>query len=364
MEPRAPQSQEFQNVVNFFTENLRAGKGWSIADEYPLAINSSNLENVRVIEKDGRILSGAVLKTSLVKSPAGLFKLAGIGSVVTDPAHRHQGLSRAILDATLESARASACDIAILWTDLFDFYRKIGFELGGSEVVLKLKTKLIPKSPELLHYSDSKRLSPDGILRLYGQHTCGALRSAEDIRKSLLIPQTRVFTAWDDRQVLQAYAILGKGADFTDYIHEWGGSVSKIIALLSHIQGAEKQEVSLIAPSHSRNLIRQLEGMGAESFQGVLGMIKILNPDLLFSKLRRYARQLGLEDFVIDSRQGVPHFGFGEKDIFRTDSSSDLVRLIFGPTRARDLHGFDESTALKLEKIFPIPFWVWGWDSV
>ncbi len=79
---------------------------------------------------------------------------------------------------------------------------------------------------------NSVKVDPEAILRLYSQHTTGSVRTVEDIRKFLTIPNTRVFTAWDEKNVLQAYAVEGKGADLEGYIHEWGGGVSKLLPLI------------------------------------------------------------------------------------------------------------------------------------
>jgi len=282
--------------------------------------------------------------------------------VVTDPAYRNQGLSRAILDSTLEMARYTACDVAILWSNLHDFYRKIGFELAGSEISLRIEKPFSPAA-QGLRFSETNKVAPDAIVRLYAQHTCGTIRSVEDVRKSLQIPNMRVYTAWDQNQQLQAYAIEGKGADLDGHIHEWGGSVSKLLPLFNFIVTEQKRPVTVIAPAHSKNLVRQLEQHGAVQHEGVLGMIKIINPDLLFAKIRRHARNLAIDDFTMEQRDGQAHFGFGT-NIYKTDSQSDVVRLIFGPNKATSLHSFDEATSKALETIFPIPFWIWGWDSV
>ncbi|MGE0763976.1 MAG: GNAT family N-acetyltransferase [Bdellovibrionales bacterium] len=361
-EPRAPSSEEFPEVLNFLTANLRQTQEWSLADEYPLALTTANLANVRMIKENGRILSGAVVKNSFVKSPMGLMKIAGIGSVATDPAHRNQGHSRAVLESTLDIAQRSACDIAVLWSNLHDFYRKLGFELAGSEVSLRLDKPFSPPAQDL-RFAESNRIAPEAILRIYSQHTCGTMRSLEDVRKSLQIPNMRVYTAWDSNQQLQAYAVEGKGADLNGHIHEWGGAVSKLLPLLNHIVTEQKRPITVIAPRHARNLVRQLQESGAIMHEGVLGMIKIVNPDLLFAKLHRHARNLGIENFVIEQRSGVTHFGFAD-NVYKTDSASDVVRLIFGPTQASELHSFDLETSQALETLFPIPLWIWGWDSV
>lgn len=361
--PRPLHEHELGDLIRFLSAHLRPQQNWTIADEYPLAIQNENLNNVRVI-KDGRdFLSAAVMKPLVIRSPAGLFKAAAIGSVVTDPSHRNQGLSRQVLEDCLKGARERGCDFAILWTNLFDFYRKMGFELAGTEVSLTIPSHIkIPDAPEL-KCIQSHRVDPDAILRLYSQHTTGSLRTTDDIRKFLQIPNSRVFTAWDSANTLQAYAVEGKGADLDGYIHEWGGGVSKLLPLLKFAVQQERRPLTLIAPSHSANLIRQLVQLGAKEHSGILGMIKILNPSAFLLKIKKHVRNMGVEDIVLEPRDGQYYLGH-KQEIFRTDSESDLVRLVFGPLRASDLKAFDPATAAAFEKVFPISMWIWGWDSV
>jgi N-acetylglutamate synthase-like GNAT family acetyltransferase len=360
--PRPLHEHELGAFVDFLSTELRPNKPWSIAEEYPVAIQNSNLNNVRVIKDNGEFLSAAVMKPLVVKTPAGLFKVAAIGSVVTGAKHRNQGLSQQILQDCLAAARLHGCDFAILWTNLYDFYRKIGFELAGSEVCLS-----IPKDMQVedsgLRFLQSSKVDPEAILRLYSQHTVGSLRTADEIRKFLDIPNSRVFTAWDSLNRLQAYAVEGKGADLDGYIHEWGGGVSKLLPLLKFATETEGRPLNLIAPAHSANLARQMKEQGATEHAGVLGMIKILNTQQLLLKLKKNIRGLGVEGVALEQRDGQIYIGQGEH-IFRTDAESDLVKLIFGPLKASQLNAFDKETAVILESVFPINMWIWGWDSV
>jgi hypothetical protein len=304
------------------------------------------------------------MKPLVIKSPAGLFKVAAIGSVVTAPEYRNQGLSRQVLDGCLEAGLHHGCDFAILWTNLFDFYRKLGFELAGTEISLEIPVafKAPDNSPEL-NFMCSNKVDPDAILRLYSQHTCGGIRTSEDIRKFLKIPNARVFTAWDAQNRLQAYAVEGKGADFEAYVHEWGGGVSKLLPLLQHMTKTEGRPLTLIAPFTSANLIQQLTSLGAKKNSGVLGMIKILNPESILLKMKKYIRGMGIDDLVLEPREGQYYLGHRQQ-IFKTDSTTDLTRLIFGPGKASALQALDPETAAAFEKLFPIPIWIWGWDSV
>ncbi|MGE4133507.1 MAG: GNAT family N-acetyltransferase [Bdellovibrionales bacterium] len=361
--PRPLFEAELPDLVQFLSTHLRPDHAWSIDEEYPLAIHSENLNNVRVIKENGAFLSAAVMKPVIIKSPVGIFKAAAIGSVVTDPSRRNQGLSTKVLEASLQAARDHGCDFAILWTNLFDFYRRYGFEVAGTEVSLKLPMNLkVTETPDARHMM-SAQVDPQAILRLYNQHTTGVVRTADDIRRFLKIPNTRVYTSWDSQNRLQAYAVEGKGADLNGYIHEWGGGVSKLMPLLKFALHLSKRPLHLIAPSHSANLIRQLELAGAKSTQGVLGMVKILNAPNLLLKVKRFIRNSGFDDIVLEPREGRFYMGY-RQEIFSTNAETDLVRLIFGPLKASELKVFDAETAAALERFLPISMWIWGWDSV
>lgn len=361
--PRPLFDHELNDLVKFLSSNLRPGSPWTIKDEYPLAITDSNLNNVRVIKNNDEFLSAAVMKPMIIKSPAAIFKVCAIGSVVTNPLHRNQGLSKQILDDCLAGAKAHGCDFAILWTNLFDFYRKLGFELGGTEISLSIPQNFKCAEVPGLRLVNSNKVDPEAILRLYSQHTAGSVRTADEIRRLLQIPNMRVYTAWDEQNKLQAYAIEGKGADLEGYIHEWGGGVSKLIPLLKFATQEQKKSLTIITPPHSQNLIRQLKEAGATEHSGVLGMIKILNAPALLTKIKKYIRSTGVEDVVLEARDGRFYMGYRE-EIFSTDSESDLVRLLFGPLKAGELNAFDKGTAEVFERLFPLSLWIWGWDSV
>lgn len=361
--PRPLHEHELTDLIRFLTDQLRPEQKWSIADEYPLAIHDSNLNNVRVIRDNDTFLSAAVMKPLVIKSPVGIFKVAAIGSVVTNPTHRNQGLSSQVLEDCLNGARLHGCDFAILWTNLFEFYRKLGFELAGTEVSLTVQDSF--KCPEVpgLRFLNSNKVDPDAILRLYSQHTTGSLRTAEEIRRFLQIPNSRVYTAWDEQNRLQAYAVEGKGADLGGYVHEWGGGVSKLVPLIRYIQLEQKRPITVIAPAHSTNLIRQMKAHGAQEHSGVLGMVKLLNAPNFLTKIKKYIRSTGIEDVVLEPRDGRYYFGY-KQSIFSSDSEADLVRLTFGPLTASQMNVFDKETAEVFEKLFPVPMWIWGWDSV
>ncbi|HEX7675422.1 MAG TPA: GNAT family N-acetyltransferase [Bdellovibrio sp.] len=360
--PRSPREAELPQVLDFLNKKLRSEANWSIAAEYPTALTPNNLHNMRIIADDDKVLSHAVMKPLIIKSPHVIYKVGAIGSVVTDDQHRGQGLSTQVIQDCLKSASEQSCDIAILWTDLFDFYRRLGFELAGSEISFIIEENFEVPAHTLRFSTDSK-VSPDAIYRLYSQHSVNSVRTIEETRKFLSIPETKVYTAWEPNGQLAAYAIEGKGIDLGGYIHEWGGSVSKLMALFSFIRAQKNQPFTVICPRHAMNLIENLKTKHVTMNQGFLGMIKLVNFEQLAGKIKRAFRAEGVADIVLEKHQNHFVFGIGQ-DLYTINNETDMVRLLFGPIDYRAIGIFKEETIQKFEKIFPLALWIWGWDSI
>lgn len=363
MEPRAPSPNEYENVLKFLNQNLRPNSNWSIRNEYPTALAKENINNIRIIKEDDRVLSHAVLRPLIVKTPIAILKVGTIGSVVTETVYRNQGLSKKIINDCLLQATNQGCDFAILWTNLYDFYRALGFELVGYEINLLIEKSLTVPSHNL-KFLKTPQVDPQALLKLMNQHTVISHRSNDEIRQYLQIPNSRVYTAWSAQGTLEAYAIEGKGADLDGYIHEWGGGVSKLVPLINFIFEDQKRTINLIAPAHSNNLINTLTQSGATYFEGHLGMIKIINYENLFNKIHKHAKaDLGIQDLVLNYQAGVISIGT-KKDTLTILNPLDLVKIIFGPKDVREVLKFQNETAEILNRVFPLRLWFWGWDSI
>lgn len=364
MEPKRPNASEWGPISQFLNQELRSDIKWSLHDEYPLAFDEKNRGNIRIISDGQEILSHAVLKPTLIKTPYHLFKVGFLGSVVTSEKHRGNGYSKEVINSCLEASDAQGCDFTILWTNLFDFYSKLGFEVAGSEVALQMNAKFSPKENDGIKILNTPNVSPQALLRIYNKHSLRTLRTEQDVSRYLKIPNSSVYTAWNKAtNELEAYCIVGKGADFGGFIHEWGGKVSSLLTLTKHIVDDTKKTIHLITPPQCTNLIRQAEECGATQHIGVLGMIKLVNPLNFAKKINKGARSMGYDAFVFDYRDGIYYFGYGS-EIYQTDSDQDIVRLVFGPLTPGQIHPFSPQALEALNDIFPIPFWVWGWDSI
>lgn len=342
--PRSPTEDEFARVVDFLNVQLRPQSQWSIAQEYPTALTTTNLHNMRIIAQDDKILSHAVLKPLLVKTPHVVLKVGAIGSVVTDQSRRGEGLSTQILSSCLDEAIRQDCDIAVLWTDIHGFYRRLGFELAGFEKSYVIENPL-EVSGANLSFRTGRQVDPEAIYRLMQKHTVMTHRTLDEVRRFLQIPNSNLFTAWSQDGKLEAFAVEGKGADLQDYLHEWAGSVTSLLQLFNFVHSTKQRAFTVIAPRHSINLGVALESRSVLAVEGCLGMIKILNRTGLLAKVQRALGPIGGMPFEL-----------------QTLSDPELVRFLFGP------HDPSVDAVLecnpRIREILPLRFWLWGWDSI
>ncbi len=362
--PRTPESVEFSKIKDFLNIQLRPNESWSINQEYPTAICENNIHNFSIINhpENGRIVSHALMRPFICKTPYAIFKIAAIGSVVTDPEYRNQGFSRKNILQCLQKAEEQDCDFTILWSDKHEFYRQFGFELAGFEHAFILS------KPQPLHHAQCKvlkstRIDPRALLKIYNQHTVHSVRTVEDIQAYLQIPQTSIFTLWTNDNQLLAYAVEGKGADLQNYIHEWGGSVTAVSDLISQMMTTEQKSYTLIAPHHSINLISSLKKYCDSYNEGFLGLIKINQFERLAAKIKKMFLAEGISDFICEKKNSEIIYGL-KNDLYTLKNENDFVKLVFGPTMIRDLKFMNSEVVKKLEKVFPLPLWIWGWDSI
>ena len=360
--PRSPEAHELEKLANFLNDNLRENNKWPLTSEYPTAFAPSNIHNMSIITDDEKIISHAVLKTLIVKTPFAIFKVGAIGSVVTAPGHRQQGHSRKNIEHCIEMAQKQDCDLVILWTDQFDFYRKFGFELAGYDYSY-LIDKSSPIQNQNLRFVSGNNVDPEALQKIYAQHTVQALRNTEDFRQFLKIPNSNLYTAWNPQNQLMAYAVEGKGIDLVNYVHEWGGQVDSLSDLFHYVQQQKKTPITIMTPHHAKNLHKKLDSLNHGRHEGYLGMLKFIQIDQMLAKVKKAFRAEGFENVVFEMQNKALLFGFGD-DLYTLTKESDVMQLLFGPLESKSLDFISAETQEKLSSLLPLPLWVWGWDSI
>lgn len=361
MEAQNITKQDYPKLLEFLNQQLRPHVEWSIEAEYPQVFKAHNQSRMMVVKNsEGEILSHALYKVLPIKSIYGMIKVAAIGSVVTHAKHRGKGYSRKVVQACVDRAKSEGCELSILWSDLFDFYKAMNFYKTGYEYAFMVDR---PLTETKNHFHVGANVSASTIENLYRKQSFQVLRKTVDFEANLKIPKSYVYTLWDKNNKLLSYAIEGKGVDFTGYIHEWGGGVSSIKELLTHIYNYRQQNLTLIVPGHSVNLRKDLKSLGIKNHLGILGLVKLLGLESLTAKINLYCKRLDYAvEFEATDNQSLV-IRSGEEKVLLTGEEV-ILQTLFGPHELLGDKALNNFLQSKLKNILPLPLWVWGWDSI
>lgn len=279
-------------LLNFLDRQLRPDAGYSLKDEYPsLFLRAPGGESFYIDGDDGPAAHVAFLVREF-KHPDYQMRIGLIGSVVTAPKYRGRGLGTLLVTKAMEELRRRGSVIALLWSDKTDFYGPLGFHRAGREFDFRFPTSLEAKGTEPVAFNAERHAK--GLWECYRSHSAGIDRSREELEKLCSIPKSRIFVTERGSSVT-SYIAIQKGADFENYIHEWGGDMGELLRNIAWVQTREfpKAELTLICPAYYdaasfRNLARL-------HWDGVLGLIKILDLPALIEIYKTYLKKQRLD---------------------------------------------------------------------
>lgn len=333
-----------EKVVSFLNQELRPRHKHSISQEFPALFGHYPGGQSLYIEKDGVVVSHVGMVVREFQHPHFRLRVGLIGSVATAHPFRGLGMASTLLRHAITELKRKGSVVALLWSDHSDFYLPLGFHRTGRETDFRF-------SPD--HFVEGD-LTPrpmnldkdiEAIWRLYQRHSAKVDRSLEEMKRLCRIPETKIYVT-ERAGALTSYIAINKGADFTDYIHEWGGDLADLQKNISYCQKQfyPQKPLTLIAPSDYE--LGPINEIAVEKWNGVLGLVKILDRQRLISIYSDYLRKLQC-DFKWDREKESIEIG---GNIISTKTDPELLRLVFGAG---------------IEAAYPVlPLFLWGFDSI
>ena len=206
-----------------------------------------------------------------------------VGNVATDPAQQGRGHMRELLSEVEESAKKMALDALVLWSDLDQFYHKLGYVSAGQEQHFHFGKDF---APPILGMPLEFQLNPtledsdlEEFLKLRPTVSLTLNRSVQEYRKLLSIPWLDCFVARDEEGRIAAYSLVGKGYDMIGVMHEWGFSNHEaLFQLIKHIcRTLPFEAIRLLAPEGLETTLKTaLERACAFHEKHAMGLIKVL----------------------------------------------------------------------------------------
>ena len=260
-------------------------------DDFPLILSPENgAWTLVATAPDGRVAAGLACLVREYTTSCGKIPIGGIGSVVTRPEFRGQGLSSALQNAMLARLRGKNVPLAVLWTDQPEIYAGRGFAAAGWELHSDLTAAdLTAQLPTGFDVREFAAADTPATQALYDRHQLRTLRAPGDAERLYNMPGTRGLVATGEGGEVVAAVFCGKGADFPDYVAEWSGPQGLVLGLLGEARRRDWAHHVLIPPG-GEYLADQLARRGATGFAHPSGCWAVVQPE----GLARYLQAAGV----------------------------------------------------------------------
>lgn len=369
MTPHRMQKQEVEKVVDLISDIFGFEKQYSRQRMISALRRARDRRETLLISEDGRPVSHIRAVFSTVSVYGCEFKVASIGGVATDAAHRGRGYAGAILDTWLREMKEKGAKVLIVSGER-GLYRRahcveagrlydaaVSREQAGPLVEgVRVRRVTLEDWPALapLHQAEPVRLVRPGKL-------AGTLPFWWDCDSPEL---------WLIERQREPVAYLGlslgwprNAATRRRVTWEYAGSRAALLdALPAVFAESSLDEITVTALGHDRELLYLIERRGWEKKERPLGGThRLLDLPGLMKALKPYLRErlprTDVRKLTFDQTGGRCTFAYGEERL--EVGLSEAAPLVLGGPNAPPVEG---ELARVLAEVFPIPFPVPGFD--
>lgn len=277
-ELRPLSSDEITAAAPSVQEWLEFPPGTPLAESYPHVYRPEGGARAIGAVKDGALCSHTAYRRVVLQTNLGPLRTTLIGDVATAQELRGQRMASRILQHIAGLEQEDGQEALILWSDLWDFYARLGFAPASvqAEVVIKAETWADPTAVRLARAGDLVQLCD-----LHRQKPWRVDRDLAEFALLLSTPATDCFVLERDSEVV-AYVVHGKGIDLQGWWHEMGGSDRDVATLLPHALARLQQgQATVIVPPYRGELLELLEPLCQGLREGIVGLCKPLSENAL-----------------------------------------------------------------------------------
>jgi hypothetical protein len=225
-------------------------------------------------------------RSFLLQDSSNLINVALVGNVATDPAHQKKGYSSALMQFLTEMATQQNLAALLLWSDLHQFYQKLGFTSWSKELRHTFSRAKLSDLQKNRSITIQQRTTTDlshsdyrAFLDFRKNTAITLQRSIDEFVTLTTIPHTYLFSIHRNNECV-GYFVIGKGADMQGVIHEWGVTDTPetlAIAIAKLLEWSGYSDVILIAPATlTRNWETHLRGYATQTQEHPVALIKWL----------------------------------------------------------------------------------------
>jgi GNAT superfamily N-acetyltransferase len=362
--PRALRMEEHPAVMKFVDSIFRPDKPGAMEKGYPHVFDKDNIENIRVIAKDGEILSHVSIYLSTIRSRDLVFKMGGISAVGTHPDYRRRGLAGSVMRDCVDVMRERGCHLSFLWTDLHDFYREFGYEPAGSFYMFKPDVSIFSSASSDCDVVDYSLEKLPEIIEIHDRESLRTERTAKIYETYFSLARAKTLLALRNGKV-SAYAVKGVGRDLMGFMHDWGGEPQDLLRLACELAAAsEADDFYILSPTCENDFTSLLVDMEVPKAHMKLVMLNVIDVEGVSSIVSDHVSdRLGM-DFRVTQDAGGVKMMVGAEEAY-IEPPRMLSNVLFGPEPSSTfLNGLSSDTLTALDQALPIPLFIWGLDWV
>jgi ribosomal protein S18 acetylase RimI-like enzyme len=375
-DPRACRADELTALVRLANRVFRASGG-DMAMDYPLVFNPGNLENLRVIDKKGEIVShvGISIRDAVLMGIP--LRTASIGAVCTDPGCRGHGLATRLMEDARAHAIGRGADLMLI-SGGRGLYHRLGYVEVGRFPRYRIAKAARSAAVQVAAYDPADL---PALAALYEREPVRFRRSPEDWERMLAagVLMNRRARLWVARVAGEVAAYLGVqepaaapdrppgAARAMEYAGDrW--AIAEAAGAILEVTGAPALE--LVGPDGDRALAAQAAArrweQGISSFSGTLS---VLDPPTFLARLRPWMEErvgnATADRLTVQAEGGGVRLGL-EEETLALDTPGRVTALIFGgeTEEARDLPPLAGRLGETLRVLFPLPLFWYGYNYV
>ena len=128
--PTGCTSDDLEGVLELINSILRAGSAQNMATDYPLVYHEDNLDRIRIIKVDNKVVAVVPFIVWPVEHEGCRFRVGIISATGTHPDFRGRGLALKCLQSCVECMEQEGVELSVLWTlvPTFRFYNRGGYQ--------------------------------------------------------------------------------------------------------------------------------------------------------------------------------------------------------------------------------------------
>ena len=289
-------------------------------------------------------------------------RIAGIGGVCTDPAHRGQGLmSRLLEHVKAEMVRQG---YALSWlSGLRDRYAHFGWEKAGSDLQVRIRVPVATDERWLV----SRQSPPSAVRSFFEAHEQLSIRGlCDEATFGLKLRRFKMELLEAERDGRRAYLVLNTDKP---WIAEWGGDPEGVEALLQLPVFAEQEWFARL-PAEEDEYSGIFRSCG-ESMGPVTDNLAVFDLPALLTGYESYLRTVWPRGKTLSlamkpSHVTAIHVAIAGGKVYRESAHPDaaleldaltMVQLLFGPDKPSVLLNLPP-TMDWLDEVFPLPFYM------